>query len=129
MIGSISFQWYAFYGTRTLARVQSILVQLVFDHSLRVRLAADPCQPDTKDASAQTSDSSADDVQGSNDRTQGPSRQVNLIGKVNTLVTVDVGNVGDAKFVFMYGSLLKVFSKKSRRAVLSPHFISHTNHS
>jgi hypothetical protein len=57
-IGSIAFQWYIFiavrlsvvkiystlnrwYQTRTLVRTESIITQLVFDHSLRIRMKAE----------------------------------------------------------------------------------------
>ncbi|KAF8592008.1 P-loop containing nucleoside triphosphate hydrolase protein [Ramaria rubella] len=37
-LGSISMQYYIFLATRTLVRTEGILTQLVFDHSLRIRM-------------------------------------------------------------------------------------------
>lgn len=48
MIQSFSFQWYIFIATRTLVRTEVLLTQLVFEHSLRIRLkaeAADVAKP------------------------------------------------------------------------------------
>jgi hypothetical protein len=41
MIQSFSFQWYIFIATRTLVRTEVLLTQLVFEHSLRIRLKAE----------------------------------------------------------------------------------------
>ena len=38
---SIAFQWYLFIATRTLVRTEGLLTQLVFEHSLRIRLKAE----------------------------------------------------------------------------------------
>ncbi|KAF8965967.1 ABC transporter type 1, transmembrane domain-containing protein [Flammula alnicola] len=41
MIQSFSFQWYIFVATRTLALTEVLVTQLVFEHSLRIRLKAE----------------------------------------------------------------------------------------
>ncbi|KAH7903194.1 ABC transporter type 1, transmembrane domain-containing protein [Hygrophoropsis aurantiaca] len=46
MASSLSFQWYIFLGTRTLVRTEGIITQLVFSHSLRIRMKAEG--PDDK---------------------------------------------------------------------------------
>ncbi|KAF9555324.1 multidrug resistance-associated ABC transporter [Agrocybe pediades] len=38
MVQSLCFQWYIFIGTRTLVRAEGLITQLVFEHSLRIRL-------------------------------------------------------------------------------------------
>ncbi|KAF8966510.1 multidrug resistance-associated ABC transporter [Flammula alnicola] len=38
---AIAFQWYFFITTRTLVRTEALLIQLVFEHSLRIRLKAE----------------------------------------------------------------------------------------
>ncbi|KAI0258843.1 P-loop containing nucleoside triphosphate hydrolase protein [Gloeopeniophorella convolvens] len=43
-LGSISFQWYIFLSTGTLVRIEAILTQLIFEHSLRVRVKAETQQ-------------------------------------------------------------------------------------
>ena len=40
-IRSLAFQWYIFINTRTLVRGEAIITQLVFEHSLRIRLKAE----------------------------------------------------------------------------------------
>ncbi|KAJ3890944.1 hypothetical protein GG344DRAFT_77404 [Lentinula edodes] len=39
--GTLSIQWYVFVTTRTLVRTQAIITQLVFEHSLRIRVKAE----------------------------------------------------------------------------------------
>ncbi|KDR74315.1 hypothetical protein GALMADRAFT_250126 [Galerina marginata CBS 339.88] len=41
MMQSVSFQWYIFMATRTLVRTEGLITQLVFEHSLRIRLKAE----------------------------------------------------------------------------------------
>lgn len=41
MIQSLSFQWYIFIATRTLVRAEGLITQLVFEHSLRIRMKAE----------------------------------------------------------------------------------------
>ncbi|KAG8799884.1 hypothetical protein FRC16_004194 [Serendipita sp. 398] len=38
LVGSAAMQWYIFINTRTLVRIEAILTQLVFEHSLRIRM-------------------------------------------------------------------------------------------
>ncbi|KAF8963033.1 multidrug resistance-associated ABC transporter [Flammula alnicola] len=38
---AVAFQWYIFIATRTLVRTEALLTQLVFEHSLRIRLKAE----------------------------------------------------------------------------------------
>ncbi|KAJ4000261.1 hypothetical protein F5050DRAFT_1804229 [Lentinula boryana] len=39
--GTVFIQWYIFVATRTLVRTQAIITQLVFEHSLRIRVKAE----------------------------------------------------------------------------------------
>ncbi|KAJ7758122.1 hypothetical protein DFH07DRAFT_818757 [Mycena maculata] len=39
--GSLGFQWYIFINTRSLVRLEAIITQLVFAHSLRIRVKAE----------------------------------------------------------------------------------------
>ncbi|KAJ7059261.1 P-loop containing nucleoside triphosphate hydrolase protein [Mycena amicta] len=41
LISSMAFQWYIYVNTRVLVRTESIITQLVFSHSLRIRMKAD----------------------------------------------------------------------------------------
>ena len=40
-VQSFSTQWYSFIATRTFVRTEALLTQLVFEHSLRIRLKAE----------------------------------------------------------------------------------------
>ncbi|TFY83125.1 hypothetical protein EWM64_g881 [Hericium alpestre] len=41
MLGSFALQWYIFVATGTMVRLEGIITQLVFEHSLRVRMKAE----------------------------------------------------------------------------------------
>ena len=132
VITSLSFQWYVYYGTTALFRVEALLVQLVFEHSLRIRLKADAEGEDKKkedrdggDTESVSEAASVTDVDtdtevasdadsshsGAKPKAQGTSgaestekkKKENLIGRINTFVTVDVGNVTEAKDFLMLG--------------------------
>lgn len=40
-VGTIAMQWYIFITTGSLVRAQAIITQLVFEHSLRIRMKAE----------------------------------------------------------------------------------------
>jgi ABC-type multidrug transport system fused ATPase/permease subunit len=138
LVASLFFQWYIFVGTRTLARVQAILTELIFEHGLRIRLKAEasgespsgpgtgaqtPGDPSSSDAgtvadrspnpSATTliegSDGESDVAKGKaraepvkkETAAQQPKKKDNLVGKINTLVTVDVDRIAESKDFLM----------------------------
>lgn len=134
VLGSIAWQWYIFLGTRCLARTQGILTQLIFEHSLRIRLKAEtsnsdktvtaPTTPDSAsvtDAGSTTEAEESDDTQSESTAvakgkakakdgeaakapTPAPAvKKDNLVGKINTLVTVDVDTILSAKDFLMFG--------------------------
>ncbi|KAJ6544500.1 P-loop containing nucleoside triphosphate hydrolase protein [Mycena capillaripes] len=81
--GSLGMQAYIFLNTRCLVQIEAIITQLVFAHSLRIRMKAETgsegkplSTPGKKDA-----------------KKSGGS----LIGKINNLVTVDLANIGESK--------------------------------
>ncbi|KAG5728585.1 ATP-binding cassette transporter abc4 [Termitomyces sp. T112] len=41
VLGSLAWQWYIFIATRTLVRAEGIITQLIFEHSLRIRVKAE----------------------------------------------------------------------------------------
>jgi hypothetical protein len=144
VVRNLCFQWYIFIATRTLVRTEGLLTQLVFEHSLRMRLKAEtPNEKNEEDnavvigtpdsasiAEGTKSDerasepfqastavslvSSSDSQSISKDRTKGKDKDKddsstlksdakepskgkkeakNLIGKINNLVTTDLGNI------------------------------------
>lgn len=147
VIGSLMFQYYIFINTRTLVRTEAIITQLVFAHSLRIRMKAETtggkdkespavdappsanasesregsdtesttetATPETVDSTAQSEDDSAT-VQASTasiksstagkepDKAATPDADASksdgsLVGKINNLVTTDLGNIVDSR--------------------------------
>ncbi|KAF9229723.1 P-loop containing nucleoside triphosphate hydrolase protein [Gyrodon lividus] len=145
-MGSVIFQWYIFFTTRTIVRTECIITQLLFEHALRIRMKAEV--PDTVKSTESTvstpdsasiaesstvaegsPESSVDDAQSSStstlnssttkgkqkgkDKANDAEAQVkkstssadNLVGKINNLVTTDLGNITDGRdflLVFPY---------------------------
>jgi len=120
MIVSFAAQVYNFYGDTSLARLEAFLVQLIFEHSLRIRMKSDSSekvanltdsQPLTSDAEATTlvgtQETEASSLNTANASEPEPrsSSSENLVGKMNTLITVDLENTGDAKDLIALGKL------------------------
>ncbi|KAF7977580.1 hypothetical protein HWV62_3166 [Athelia sp. TMB] len=130
IIASIANQLNNYFSTRTLVRTEGIITQLVFEHSLRIRMKAegqssgddgDATQVGTPDsasvAGASTTEDAGDDAspgKGKNKQTisesstlhsssKGKSKSSdNLVGLVNNLVTTDLANIGEARnFIFL----------------------------
>ncbi|KAF9038074.1 hypothetical protein BJ165DRAFT_1604107 [Panaeolus papilionaceus] len=78
-----------YYSIQLNFKLKALVTELVFEHSLRVRLTADG-----RGASSDISDD-ADDKSKKNTR--------NLIGKINNAVTTDVGNVLDGTDFLSFG--------------------------
>ena len=53
-IQSLSWHWYIFIATRILVRTEGLITQLVFEHSLRIRLKAETSQDNAKTTLADT---------------------------------------------------------------------------
>ncbi|KAH7905269.1 P-loop containing nucleoside triphosphate hydrolase protein, partial [Hygrophoropsis aurantiaca] len=60
MAGSLAFQWYIFVANRTLVRTEGTITQLVFSHSLRIRMKAEG--PDDKKPIADANAISSPDI-------------------------------------------------------------------
>ncbi|KAJ7741259.1 P-loop containing nucleoside triphosphate hydrolase protein [Mycena metata] len=141
VLGGLSFQYYIFINTRTLVLTESALTQLLFAHSLRIRMKAETTaakivnsdspasevpSPSSSDADSTTTtatpengESSSDDetttVQASTSSIKsGQSAQSSkptkdepkksdgsLVGKINNLVTTDLGNIVDNRDFLM----------------------------
>ncbi|KAF7348322.1 Multidrug resistance-associated ABC transporter protein [Mycena sanguinolenta] len=158
VVGSFAFQTYAFINTRTLVQVEAIITQLVFTHSLRIRMKAETTdtkdnapaveaalspspstspsgpgpgsdtestvetatQPEYADSSSHTEDNSASPTMQASSSSIKPTWTAsklhpkpaakepkileekkksggNLAGKINNLVTVDLGNITDSR--------------------------------
>ncbi|KAF8799457.1 multidrug resistance-associated ABC transporter [Phlegmacium glaucopus] len=147
IVKDICFQWYFFISSRTLVRTEGLLTQLVFEHSLRIRLKAEasnreddilaisasesasvaesktidsnsdertsePCEASTtvsRDSSSDSQSTSNVHVKGKDKddpstsknnakhASKGKKDAQNLIGKINNLVTTDLGNIVDGR--------------------------------
>ena len=159
-IRNICYQWYIFIATRTLVRTEGLLTQLIFEHSLRIRLKAEASNEkfeddnltvigtqdsesvtegtsvdfnsltgETASQSSQAStpisrNSSSDSQSTSNDPVKSKDSSTlksdtksaakdekeaqNLIGKINNLVTTDLGNIVEGRDFLMI-SMLQFF--------------------
>ncbi|PPR03510.1 hypothetical protein CVT24_006998 [Panaeolus cyanescens] len=125
IIGSVAWQWYTFIGTRAFARTQAILTQLIFEHSLRIRLKAETNTsekglPASADSGPDSDvDAESAEVAGSEDghsentavskgkakaevgEDKSSTKKDNMVGRINTLVSVDVDTITEAKDFLM----------------------------
>ncbi|KAF8610181.1 P-loop containing nucleoside triphosphate hydrolase protein [Ceratobasidium sp. AG-I] len=62
VIGAIAIQWYNFKSTGSLVRAQGMLTQLLFEHSLRIRMVAEVAGSGAKTSQATTPGSDTSDV-------------------------------------------------------------------
>ena len=84
LVGTTAFQYYIITMTRALAHAESILTQLVFDYSLRVRVKAE-----TSEDSPAGGDGSAPKPKSKN--------ASSFIGRLTNLVTIDLNNIVTAR--------------------------------
>ena len=90
LLGTLSFQYYIIAMTRALVTTESILLQLVFDYSLRVRVKAESSE---KGKSASVSG----DVPGEGSPGASKNRTSSFIGRLTNLVTIDLNNITQAR--------------------------------
>lgn len=93
---SLSQQWYIFINTRLLVHVEGVLTQLVFEHSLRIRMKAEPSDGTDKLSAAPGG---------------GRPKANNLIGKINNLVTTDMASISDARDPLMLGETYQLLAR------------------
>ncbi|KAG8744472.1 hypothetical protein FRC11_013448, partial [Ceratobasidium sp. 423] len=161
VLGSIALQWYIFITTGSLTRTEGMITQLLFEHSLRIRLVAQATggssgktpktatpggdnasvagsdrtavgsQPQpaegtgeedsnsightAEESNGQTLVASTSSVkQKDKEESQGDdSESANLIGKINNLMSTDLGNMIDGRdflFIILYGPVQIIFS-------------------
>ncbi|KAJ7198849.1 P-loop containing nucleoside triphosphate hydrolase protein, partial [Mycena pura] len=85
----LAFQWDMFVGTHIMGQTTAIVTQLVFEHALRIRVKAETADKGKNVASSETA-------------------SANLTGKINTLVTVDLGNINEARNVLFIVVLVPI---------------------
>ncbi|KAJ7578610.1 P-loop containing nucleoside triphosphate hydrolase protein [Mycena floridula] len=101
-IGIVWHEAYVSTMNKIMFQMESIITQLVFEHSLRIRVKADV--PESKAASTPgtpTDETVADDAASTTSSTKtkapAPVATGNLIGKLNNLVTTDLENISFAR--------------------------------
>ncbi|KAF7368881.1 ATP-binding cassette transporter [Mycena venus] len=77
---TLTFELSTFIGIRIEAHIYALVMQLVFEHALRIRVKAETAKTPHDAASGTSSDKAS----------------ANLAGKINTLLTVDRNNIGQA---------------------------------
>ncbi|KAI9434157.1 hypothetical protein H4582DRAFT_2081171 [Lactarius indigo] len=75
-LGTIAFQWYYFVVTGTLVRVSAIVTQLVFEHTLRIRVKAE-----TSSSPSATPDATPDSRSGSMTPDSGSIVEVDIVSE------------------------------------------------
>ncbi|KAJ7035141.1 P-loop containing nucleoside triphosphate hydrolase protein [Mycena alexandri] len=88
-IYSLAFQWDMFVGTHIMCQTSAIVTQLVFEHALRIRVKAETA--DKTDAATKPS-----------------SQTVNVLGKINNLVTTDLNNINEARNILFIVVLVPI---------------------
>jgi hypothetical protein len=97
---SVGWTSYEFYATRVLVHAESILTQLIYEHSLRIRLASADLD-DFDEAGANIEDTTVEGGAAKAKKTD-RTKDANLIGRINNLITVDLDNITQARnFLFL----------------------------
>ncbi|KAJ7049448.1 hypothetical protein C8F01DRAFT_1352344 [Mycena amicta] len=84
LLYSLSFQWNIFIANHVLAQTTSIVTQLVFEHALRIRVKAETAAEKSADETSEAANTNT-------------AANANLLGRINTLVTVDLTNINEAR--------------------------------
>lgn len=100
LLGTVSFQYYILAMSHALTTSESILTQLIFDYSLRVRVKAESSEKGATPDS-QTSGKGGEGGQKANKATS------SFTGRLTNLVTIDLTNITDARdLLFLCGPLV-----------------------
>ncbi|CAE6473454.1 unnamed protein product [Rhizoctonia solani] len=124
VIGSLSMQRYLFLASRCLVHTEAVITQILFEHSLRIRMvsavpnstsetrdAANECTMTeggeaenihTADASKSPTVVASTSSASTKGKEQDDDEGSNLIGKINNLMSTDLGNIVEGRdFVFL----------------------------
>ncbi|KIJ45712.1 hypothetical protein M422DRAFT_29796 [Sphaerobolus stellatus SS14] len=99
-IAALADQYYIYIATWTLVRTEAILTQLVFDHSLRIRMKEDVAGGSVPSTPAsfrpQSVLGAAEEVYVESAKESVRSGE-NLVGRINNYVGTDLGNIGEGR--------------------------------
>ncbi|KEP52172.1 multidrug resistance-associated ABC transporter [Rhizoctonia solani 123E] len=121
VLGSLSMQRYLFLASRCLVHTEAIITQIIFEHSLRIRMVSavpnktseisdertvieggevdNTRSADTSETPTMVASTSSASVKG---KEQDDDEGSNLIGKINNLMSTDLGNIVEGRdFVFL----------------------------
>ncbi|KAF9481115.1 multidrug resistance-associated ABC transporter [Pholiota conissans] len=99
---ALAFQMYCFINIRTFVWIESILIQLLFQHSLRIRMKAGGEDIDRLDTETITNTNQKVSISAAGATRGGKGmRSDNTIGKLNNFVTTDVHNISEARDFFV----------------------------
>ncbi|KAG8779615.1 hypothetical protein FRC12_024033 [Ceratobasidium sp. 428] len=84
VLGSIAIEWYKFFSTRTMIYAEGVLTQLVFEHTLRIRMVAEPSDGNMNNQSSPENSRKPNNASGSN-----------LVGKITNLMSTDLKNISE----------------------------------
>ncbi|KAJ7670138.1 P-loop containing nucleoside triphosphate hydrolase protein, partial [Mycena polygramma] len=87
LTNNLAMQWYNFIGSRIVYQASALMMELVFEHALRIRVKATTA-----------------DKSGSDKKKAG----ANLQGRINTLLTVDRNNIGQSRNVLFLFVLVPI---------------------
>lgn len=111
ILGCIAYQYYIIVMTRTLTNAESILTQILFDYSLKVRIKAEKSDAVSTGVGVGGSESSASQGQ----KTKGAKKADSFIGRLTNLVTIDMTNVINARDLVPLCWSFSHFLPESRR--------------
>ncbi|KIJ45728.1 hypothetical protein M422DRAFT_29807 [Sphaerobolus stellatus SS14] len=111
-IAALAYQYYIYIATWTLVRTEAILTQLVFDHSLRIRMKEDVAGgsvPSTPTSSRPQSVLVAAEEVHVEPAKESVRSGENLVGRINNYVGTDLGNIGEGRdfLLIIVGSPLR----------------------
>jgi len=116
MLGSLSYQFFYYFSSKALVRMEALVTQLIFEHSLRLRFKADESSTSTPPVEEISSDIASEDQtvaeseissikrRDSPDSDEDKNDGKNLVGRLNTLITIDLDNVGSARDFLILGT-------------------------
>ncbi|CAE6442804.1 unnamed protein product [Rhizoctonia solani] len=108
VIGAVAMQWYVFTTTGMLVRIEAMVAQLLFEHSLRIRMTGGHSN-NTKRGSSQETISEG---RGKDPSTQKQNRSNSrFVGRIHNLMSTDLNNVSrDFLLVLFFAPLRVIFN-------------------
>ncbi|KAH7340932.1 ABC transporter type 1, transmembrane domain-containing protein [Rhizoctonia solani] len=108
VIGAIAMQWYVFTTCGMVDRIEAMVTQLLFEHSLRIRMTSEDSSYVNKDLAQSTGPKRI--YPGPNKEKRNLSSS-HLVGRIHNLISADLNNISqDFLFVLFFAPLRVVFN-------------------